>query len=91
MREIKKKEERTIKIINPKHSETFLYEKYANSDEIYSIRLQISYPDVKPTYYLFLTKLICTFTQTPNRNRSQSTRITSVTKSCNKYSILDIS
>ena len=53
MTEIKKKEERTIGIINPKHSKTILYEKNTNSDEIYSIRLQISYPDVKSTYYFF--------------------------------------
>ena len=39
------------KIMNPGLSKIFLYEKCANSDEILSMYLQISYPNVKTIYY----------------------------------------
>ena len=45
-------------VINPRLSKMSLNEKYTNSLEIFSTRLQISYPDIKIIYYLFFTNLI---------------------------------
>ena len=50
-------------IINPKLSKIFLYEKYTNSYEIFSVRLQISYPDTKFMYHLFFVNLMDMYTQ----------------------------
>ena len=40
-------------IIIARLSKISLYEKCTNSNEIFPLRLQISYPCVKTTYYLF--------------------------------------
>ena len=45
-------------IINPELSKIFLYKKYVNLEEIFSIRLQISYPHFKTTYYLLFINLM---------------------------------
>ena len=50
-------------IINPKLSKILLCAKYTNLYEIFSTRLQISYPDIKIIYYLFFIHLIDMYTQ----------------------------
>ena len=68
MRKIKEKNpliyrHKHCRIINPKLSKIFLYEKYTNSYEIFSIRLQISYPDIKTIYYFIFIDLMDMYTQ----------------------------
>ena len=57
-------------INNFRLSKIFLYEKYTNSDQIFSRRLQIVHMSKLQIIYFSLIQWICTSIQTPNQDHN---------------------